>query len=177
MAPRAILFACSVGVLALVSPVLRAQQPPDDAALARSLFDAGLASKERGDTRAACNLFEQSVDVAPSPHGWLQVGTCRERLDPAGALDAFEAALAAAAPVPDVARRKAYENAARERIAPLERRVPTVVCPASPWTSRARGATRVSRSIVTRRRCGSTPASIACGPGRRGRIRTCSISS
>ena len=145
MAPRALLFACSVGVLALVSPVLRAQQPPDDAALARSLFDAGLASKERGDARAACSLFEQSVDVAATPHGWLQVGTCREQRDPAGALDAFEAALAAAASVPDSARRKAYENAARERIAQLERRVPTVVFRASPTPGVAVDVTAAGR--------------------------------
>jgi len=151
MALRAFLFACSVGVFALVSPVLRAQQPPDDAALAQSLFDAGLASKERGDTRAACTLFEQSVDVATTPHGWLQVGTCRERLDPAGALEAFEAALAAAARVPETSRRRAYENAARERIAQLERRVPTVVFRASPSSGVTVDVTATGRRIPVAR--------------------------
>jgi hypothetical protein len=151
MAPRALLFACSVGVLALVSPALRAQQPQDDAALAQSLFDAGLASKERGDMRAACNLFEQSVDVAATPHGWLQVGTCREQVDPARALDGFEAALAAAAGVPDATRRKAYENAARERIAQLERRVPTVVFRPSPTPGVAVDVTAAGRRVAVDR--------------------------
>jgi hypothetical protein len=149
MVARAMLFACSVGALGLVSPALRAQQPPDDAALAQALFDAGLASKERGDAREACNLFQQSVDVSPSPHGWLQVGSCRERSDPAGALDSFEAALAAAARVPEGTRRKAYESAARERIDQLERRVPTVVFRASPTPAVAVDVTAAGREVGT----------------------------
>src|SRR5688572_28533419 len=131
MLRRALLFACSLGAVGLVSPVLRAQQV-DATARAQALFDAGLESRDRGKMGEACALFEASIVAQPTPHGWLQVGSCRERTDAVSALESFEAALAAAGQVDDPARRKAYENAARERVEQLTRRVPTVVFRPSP---------------------------------------------
>jgi hypothetical protein len=108
-------------------------EPTSDAReQAQSLFEAGLKRKDSGQTQAACELFEASVILSPSPHGWLQVGVCRETLDPVGALTSFEAALATASAVPEAARRTAYESAARDRIAKLAPAVPTITFRRSP---------------------------------------------
>jgi hypothetical protein len=132
-ARRSMLFVCCVGLFWLVSPSAAAAEPPLDAPRqAQSLFDAGLKRKDAGQAQAACELFEASVLLSPSPHGWLQVGVCHEALDPVGALASFEAALAAAAAVPDAARRTAYESAARERIEQLLPVIPTITFRRSP---------------------------------------------
>jgi hypothetical protein len=127
------LFVCCVAVFWLVSPMAAGVEPTSDAReQAQSLFEAGLKRKDSGQTQAACELFEASVLVSPSPHGWLQVGVCRETSDPVGALTSFEAALATAAAVPDAARRTAYESAARGRIEKLAPVVPTITFRRSP---------------------------------------------
>jgi len=121
------------GLLLFGLPAARADEPSSEArARAQAAFDAGLKSKEQGDTAGACERFEASVALAPSPHAWLQVGTCRQSTDLSGALAAFEAALREAEGVSDPNRRGAYQVAARERIAQVTRRVPLVIFRASP---------------------------------------------
>lgn len=123
----------SVGVGMLLNglaPRLHAQEPPASVSppsSAQQLFDRALERREAGALSEACDLFEASVAATPSPHGWLQVGNCREPSDPVAALEAFEAAAALAARVDDPARRGAYLNAASSRLEPLVRRVPTLV--------------------------------------------------
>lgn len=95
-------------------------------ARAQRSFDRGLELQRLGQLEAACELFEASTELAPLPHAWLQWGNCRERRDAVGALHSFEAALAAAARVEVAVEREAYEAAARQRIEPLLRRVPTI---------------------------------------------------
>jgi hypothetical protein len=145
MRARVVLSVCCVGLATFVTPVVRAGELGADEPAAGgvaagvpvqpqadALFDAALKRKELGQTREACEMFEASVAASPSPHGWLQVGICREPADPVGALMAFEAALGAARLVADPRHRQAYERAARERIDPLARRVPTVTFRGSP---------------------------------------------
>jgi hypothetical protein len=135
MRGRAVLSVCSLSLATLVAPAVRAAEVPAGALVkpeAEALFEAALKRKELGQTREACEMFEASVAASPSPHGWLQVGNCREPADPIGALVAFEAALGVASQVADPMRRQAYERAARERIEPLAQRVPTVTFRVSP---------------------------------------------
>jgi hypothetical protein len=116
-------------VMSVLAPCLRAEEPPagvSPASSAQDLFDRALARRERGEAREACELFEASVAATPSPHGWLQVGNCREPSDPVAALEAFEAAAVLAARVDDEMRRNAYLNAVSTRIEPLVRRLPTL---------------------------------------------------
>src|SRR5262245_60543337 len=74
---------------------------PGAAARAESLFESGLELQRLGQLEQACQRFESSAELAPSPHALLQVGNCREPQDPVGALASFEAALAAAGKVTD----------------------------------------------------------------------------
>ena len=128
-----LMLASSFGLTTLVSPPARAEEPsPEARARAEEAFEAGLKSRQRGQHALACEQFEASVSEAGSPHGWLQVGSCREATSLTGALEAFEAALEAARAVPDATRRSAYEVAARERIDQIERRVPSVTFRPSP---------------------------------------------
>jgi hypothetical protein len=127
MTLRSLVIICSLAVASFASPLLLAQAPEEPQARANALFEAGLKSKELGDEPAACGQFEASVALSPTPHGWLQVGSCRERRDLLGALESFEAALSEAQRLPEGPRRKAYENAARERIDQLSPRVPLIV--------------------------------------------------
>lgn len=101
-------------------------------ASAESLFETGLELQRLGQLEQACERFEASAELAALPHALLQVGNCRERSDPLGALASFEAALAAAAEVTDSTRRRAYEDAAKKRIAPLEARIPTLTIHSPP---------------------------------------------
>ena len=138
--PRWTLLVCCVALATVVSPPARAAAPSTPSAAdrdkAQALFEAGLKRKQHGYEQVACDLFEQSVALAGTPHGWLQVGRCREARDPVGALASFEAALAAADQERDASRRQAYVAAARERIARLTALVPTITF-REPHTERA----------------------------------------
>ncbi len=147
MTLRLLLIICSVSAASFVSPVLRAQQAENPATQANALFESGLKSKETGDEATACARFEASVALSPTPHGWLQVGTCRERRDLLGALEGFEEALGEAQRLPDGLRRTAYETAARERIAQLSPRVPTITFRRSPTPNVSVDITREGREL------------------------------
>jgi hypothetical protein len=132
-ARHSLLVACCLSFAGVLSPAASAAEPGDeDREQAQALFDAGLERKAAGQGAAACEAFETSVALAGTPHGWLQVGLCREPLDPVAAISAFEAALAAAREVSDGSRRQAYEGAARERLERLAARVPTITFRRSP---------------------------------------------
>ena len=138
-AVRVAFFGFLVALFASVSPPALAQQGVVAGSVAETsegaetaearaevLFESGLAHQRLGELDAACERFEASAGVAPLPHALLQVGNCRERLDPVGALTSFEAALAAAARVEGSVQREAYEAAARQRIERLSRQLPTI---------------------------------------------------
>lgn len=137
-------------LVVLACPVLRAEEPAGGVSppsAARRLFEQGLAHREAGRLREACEAFEASVAGAASPHGWLQVGRCREASDLIAALEAYEAARAAAEQVPDPQRRSAYLSAARERIDALGRRVPTVTFQPSSTPGVVAEVTRLGHAV------------------------------
>jgi hypothetical protein len=140
----------SVLLAGLVAPGVRADEPrPSVPSASESLFESALTHQAAGEAKKACELFEASVAVGPSPHGWLQVGVCRESADALAALDAFEAARALASSVDDPMRRSAYLNATDEHIAALVRRIPTVTFRASATPGAVAEMTRVERGVVT----------------------------
>lgn len=140
----------SVLLASLVAPCVRAEEPrPSVPSASESLFESALTQQTAGDSKKACELFEASVAVGPSPHGWLQVGICRESVDALAALDAFEAARALASSVDDPKRRNAYLSAADEHIHALARRIPTVTFRASPTPGVVAEMTRVERGVVS----------------------------
>lgn len=113
--------------VALAAPALKGEAKRNaDEKRAEALFEEGLALQRLGQLEQACDQFEASARLAALPHALLQVGNCRERDDPLGALASFESALAAAGEVTDSTRRQAYEGAAKKRIAALEARIPNV---------------------------------------------------
>jgi hypothetical protein len=134
----------------LVAPFVRAEEPgPSVPSASASLFESALKQQAAGDSKAACELFEASVAVGPSPHGWLQVGICRESADSLAALDAFEAARALASSVDDPTRRSAYLSAAGEHIDGLVRRIPAVTFRASATPGVVAEMTWVERGVVS----------------------------
>jgi hypothetical protein len=140
----------SVLLAGLVAPCVRAEEPrPSVPSASESLFESALMQQTAGDSKKACELFEASVAVGPSPHGWLQVGICRESGDTLAALDAFEAARALASSVDDPKRRSAYLSAADEHIHALVRRIPTVTFRASATPGVVAEMTRVERGVVS----------------------------
>jgi hypothetical protein len=139
----------SVLLAGLVAPCVRADEPPPRVpSPSESLFESALTHQAAGDSKKACELFEASVAVGPSPHGWLQVGLCRESADTLAALDAFEAARALASSVDDPMRRSAYLKATDEHIAALLRRIPTVTFRASATPGVVAEMMRVGRGVV-----------------------------
>jgi len=138
-----------VALVLLVASGLRAEEPASVSppSRAQELFDQALVQREAGAEREACELFEASVAAGPTPHGWLQVGRCREPVDIAGALEAYEAARALAGQVTDDMRRDAYLSAAGERIGALLQRVPTITFRASPTPALVAEVTQVGREV------------------------------
>lgn len=68
----ALILSCG---LALVAPAASAADPQ-----ATKLFQQGLKLFERGETRAACEKFEQSYDLDPAPGTLGNLATCFETL-------------------------------------------------------------------------------------------------
>lgn len=107
-------------------PPLAAPTHPSRSALqqADAAFQQGLALLEAGRYDEACERFELSQQLDPSPGTQLNLGNCREREgNLVQALATFEQALDGAREAPDPRRRQLWSDAARERIASLTPRV------------------------------------------------------
>ncbi len=88
---------------------------------------------DQGDFQRACQLFEESQKLSPSPGTLLNLGNCREQQrDLVRALAAVEQALALAGKEGDPARRQGWSDAAQQRIQALSARIPTLRLRPSP---------------------------------------------
>jgi hypothetical protein len=145
--PAAVLAAVA---LLLVHPGSAAAQEPT-AAPASSAERTSASNRERADAafnegrdlfdqgrfREACEKFEVSLQLDPSPGTLLNLGNCYEpQNDLVRALDTFERAFSDAQKSSDPQRKELWSNAARERIASLTARVPQLsIRGAQPGTS------------------------------------------
>src|SRR6185436_13008456 len=101
------------------APSAAAKQQADAA------FDEGRELFEQGRFKDACDKFELSMQLEPSPGTLLNLGNCYEpQGDLLRALDTFEKALSDAQLTTDKKRRQVWSNAAKERIASLTQRIP-----------------------------------------------------
>jgi tetratricopeptide (TPR) repeat protein len=104
-----------------------ASSPRDPAAVERAdaAFEEGRELFDQGRFREACEKFELSMQLDPSPGTLLNLGNCYEpQGDLVRALALFEQAFADAQRSNDPRRKELWTDAARERIANLSRRVP-----------------------------------------------------
>jgi hypothetical protein len=102
-------------------------EPPGAAAKkqADAAFDEGRELFEQGRFKDACDKFELSMQLDPSPGTLLNLGNCYEpQGDLLRALSTFEQALSDAQHAPDKKRRQVWSDAAKERIASLGKRIP-----------------------------------------------------
>jgi len=102
-------------------------QAPSAAAKAQAdtAFDEGRELFEQGRFKDACDRFELSMKLDPSPGTLLNLGNCYEpQGDLLHALATFEQALADAQRSTDKKRRQVWSDAAKERIASLGKRIP-----------------------------------------------------
>jgi tetratricopeptide (TPR) repeat protein len=121
--------AVSLSLCLLASNVVWAQGPTgaSQAKQADAAFSEGRDLFEQGRFREACEKFELSMQLDPSPGTLLNLGNCYEpQGDLVRALSTFERALADGQRASDAKRRKVWSDAARERIAALTPRVPTI---------------------------------------------------
>jgi hypothetical protein len=101
------------------APSAAAKQQADTA------FDEGRELFEQGRFKDACDKFELSMQLDPSPGTLLNLGNCYEpQGDLLRALSTFEQALADAQHTPDKKRRQVWSDAAKERIGSLGKRIP-----------------------------------------------------
>jgi hypothetical protein len=92
---------------------------------ADAAFEEGRELFDQGRFREACEKFELSMQLDPSPGTLLNLGNCYEpQGDLVRALTIFEQAFADAQRSNDQRRKELWTDAARERIANLSRRVP-----------------------------------------------------
>jgi tetratricopeptide (TPR) repeat protein len=101
--------------------------PKDPSAVERAdaAFEEGRELFDQGRFREACEKFELSMQLDPSPGTLLNLGNCYEpQGDLVRALAIFERAFADAQRSSDPRRKQLWSDAARERIANLSRRVP-----------------------------------------------------
>lgn len=101
--------------------------PPSAAAKEQAdlAFDEGRELFEQGRFKEACDKFQRSMDLDPSPGTLLNLGNCFEpQGDLLRALATFEQALADAQKTTDKKRRQVWSDAAKERIASLSQRIP-----------------------------------------------------
>jgi hypothetical protein len=104
-----------------------AQAPGGPSAIARAdaAFEEGREFFDQGRFKEACEKFELSMQLDPSPGTLLNLGNCYEpQGDLVRALETFERAFADAQRTTDLRRKELWTDAARERIASLSRRVP-----------------------------------------------------
>jgi tetratricopeptide (TPR) repeat protein len=119
--------AVCLSVCLCASNVVWAQGPTSAsrAQQADAAFSEGRDLFEQGRFREACEKFELSMQLDPSPGTLLNLGNCYEpQGDLVRALSTFERAFADAQHASDAKRRKVWSDAARERIAALAPRVP-----------------------------------------------------
>jgi hypothetical protein len=94
---------------------------------ADAAFEEGRQFFDQGRYKEACEKFELSLQLDPSPGTLLNLGNCYEpQGDLVRALETFERAFAEAQRAGDSRRKELWTEAARERIASLSRRVPQV---------------------------------------------------
>jgi len=125
-------LAAIVAAAALAPSAARAQAPAaaparDAATVERAdaAFEEGRELFDQGRFKEACEKFELSMQLDPSPGTLLNLGNCYEpQGDLVRALGIFEQAFADAQRSTDPRRKELWTDAARERIAALSRRVP-----------------------------------------------------
>jgi tetratricopeptide repeat protein len=133
--PSALLGALLSAALLAQPGVVQAQEPAGGPTAERSVgsnaeradaaFNEGRDLFDQGRFREACEKFEVSLQLDPSPGTLLNLGNCYEpQGDLVRALSTFERAFSDAQKSPDPQRREMWSNAARERIASLTARVP-----------------------------------------------------
>jgi hypothetical protein len=111
----------------LLSPHASWAEAPSAAAKqqADTAFDEARELFEQGRFKDACDKFELSMQLDPSPGTLLNLGNCYEpQGDLLRALGTFERALADAQHSSDRKRRQVWSDAAKERIASLSQRIP-----------------------------------------------------
>jgi len=92
---------------------------------ADAFFEEGRALLDLGHYKEACEKFEFSMQLDPSPGTLLNLGNCSEpQGDLVRALEYFERAFDDAQQRSDTRRKKLWTEAARQRIASLSPRVP-----------------------------------------------------
>lgn len=93
-----------------------------DSVTAEALFQSGRAALDKGDTKLACDRFEESYRLEPKPGTALNLGNCREQLGQvASAWQRFQEA-AQTLPAED-----SRQTLAKERAAALAGKVPKLV--------------------------------------------------
>jgi Tfp pilus assembly protein PilF len=120
----------SVAPLLLDATSARAQPAPSASAVERAdaAFDEGRELFDQGRFKEACEKFDLSMQLDPSPGTLLNLGNCHEpQGELAQALALFERALSDALKSTDAKRRELWTKAARERIAALQGRLPHLV--------------------------------------------------
>jgi hypothetical protein len=105
-----------------------AQAPADRTLSAREQADAAFEEArdllDEGRTKEACDKFELSMSLDPSPGTLLNLGNCYEPNDLVRAIATFERALADAQVWPDAEKKERWTAAATGRLADLTPKVP-----------------------------------------------------
>ncbi len=136
----------SLVVMALFSAALSTVRPASaDAASAQKLFDEGKKLLDAGDWTAACKKFRVSMQMDTSLGTLLNIGNCNAHEGKVhSAQNDFEDALKMNRNTADPDRKKSVDKYAREKIAELLERVPTLEVEVEP---RPKGL-KVSRNGV-----------------------------
>jgi hypothetical protein len=136
-----------------------AQAPAGPSAIERAdtAFEQGLELFDQGRFKEACQKFELSMQLDPSPGTLLNLGNCYEpQGDLVRALETFERAFADAQRTTDLRRKELWTDAARERIASLSRRVPQLTL---------RGLPKDGRVALDRKPLERTSGALRINPG------------
>lgn len=91
---------------------------------ADAAFEEARTLLDEGRTKEACDKFELSMSLDPSPGTLLNLGNCYEPNDLVRAITTFERALADAQTWPDAEKKARWTVAAQGRLADLTRKVP-----------------------------------------------------
>jgi tetratricopeptide (TPR) repeat protein len=137
-----------------------AASPADPTAIQRAdaAFEEGRVFHDQGRFKEACEKFELSLQLDPSPGTLLNLGNCYEpQGDLVRALESFERAFTDAQRASDPRRKELWTEAARERIANLSRRVPQL---------KVRGVPADGRVSIDRRPIEHTGGALRINPGR-----------
>lgn len=136
-APRALRSSAALALCLLSAPAA-AQAPSAQAASAREQADAAFEEArlllDEGRKKAACEKFELSMSLDPSPGTLLNLGNCYEADDVVRSLATFERALRDAQASPDPVRRERWTEAATSRIADVSKKVPRLTLRAAEET-------------------------------------------